>query len=153
MTSVTDGNPAEGGQVSTPALSGPCIGGNDAPSERSPADKAMMRLLRLPVDAPPVSVFGAEDAFGKSIAISAIRCTFTYILLPLLAPVVSLTGSIAAPSIGIALGIVSMVSITFSMRRFFASNHKWRWGYSIIGGSIFIMLIVMMGIDLSHLFS
>lgn len=112
-----------------------------------------MRLLRLPVDAPPTSVFGAEDAFGKSIAISAIRCTFTYILLPLLAPVVSLTGSNVAPLIGITLGIVSMVSITFSMRRFFASNHKWRWGYSIIGGSIFVMLIVMMAIDIGHLFS
>lgn len=153
MTSVTDGNPGDASAASNPALAGPCIGGNDAPSERSAADKAMMRLLRLPVDAPPTSVFGAEDAFGKSIAISAIRCTFTYILLPLLAPVVSLTGSVAAPSIGIALGIVSMVSITFSMRRFFASNHKWRWGYSIIGGTIFVMLIVMMGIDISHLFS
>lgn len=153
MTPLSDDQLTATGSVADPALAGPCIGGNDAPADRSAADKFMMRVLRLPVDAPPTSVFGAEDAFGKSIAISAIRCTFTYILLPLLAPVVSLTGSVAAPSIGIALGIVSMVSITFSMRRFFASNHKWRWGYSIIGGSIFVMLIVMMGIDLSHLFS
>lgn len=108
----------------------------------------MRKLLRLPVDAPPVSVFGAEDAFGKSIAISAIRCTFTYILLPLLAPVLAISGTIAAPIIGITLGLVSMVAIVFSMRRFFASDHKWRWGYSIIGGSILVMLIIMMGIDI-----
>ncbi len=111
----------------------------------------MRKFLRLPVDAPPTSVFGAEDAFGKSIAISAIRCTFTYIVLPLLAPILNLTGTVAAPVIGIALGLVSMVAITFSMRRFFASDHKWRWGYSIIGGSIFVMLIVMMVIDLRSL--
>lgn len=153
MTPLTDDQLSGTGSVADPALAGPCVGGNDAPSDRSAADKFMMRMLRLPVDAPPISVFGAEDAFGKSIAISAIRCTFTYIFLPLLAPVVGLTGSIAAPSIGLLLGIISMVSITFSMRRFFASNHKWRWGYSIIGGSIFIMLIVMMGIDLNNLVS
>lgn len=116
----------------------------------------MLRLLRLPTDAPPVSVFGAEDAFGRSIAISAIRCTFTYVIIPLLAPAfqligLNIRGTIAAPIIGIVLGIVSMVAITFSMRRFFASDHKWRWGYAIIGGTIFIMLIVMMVLDIRTL--
>lgn len=111
----------------------------------------MRAFLRLPVDVPSTSVFGAEDAFGKSIAISAIRCTFTYLLLPLLAPILNLTNSITAPIIGIVLGLVSMTAISFSMRRFFASDHKWRWGYAIIGGSIFVMLFVMMGIDMSNL--
>lgn len=115
----------------------------------------MRAFLRLPADAPPTSVFGAEDAFGKSIAISAIRCTFTYLLLPLLAPVLkpvlNLSDGIAAPIIGIVLGIVSMTAITFSMRRFFASDHKWRWPYAMVGGSIFVMLIVMMGVDLTNL--
>lgn len=135
------------------AVRGPCIGPREVVYERSRADIFMRRVLRLPVDAPPTSVFGTEDAFGKSIAISAIRCTFTYILLPLLAPVVSLTGTVVAPLIGITLGLVSMVSIVFSMRRFFASDHKWRWGYSIIGVSILVMLLIMMGIDISHIVS
>ncbi|MGB6059627.1 MAG: hypothetical protein WBF71_15330 [Microthrixaceae bacterium] len=120
---------------------------------RSQADRKMRAFLRLPVDAPPTSVFGAEDAFGKSIMISAIRCTFTYLVLPLLAPVLNLTNSITAPIIGIVLGLISMTAITFSMRRFFASDHKWRWGYAVIGGSIFVMLIVMMGLDLGKLVS
>lgn len=85
--------------------------------------------------------------------ISAIRCTFTYLVLPLLAPILNLTNSITAPIIGIVLGLVSMTAITFSMRRFFASDHKWRWGYAVIGGSIFVMLIVMMGLDLGKLVS
>ncbi len=85
--------------------------------------------------------------------ISAIRCTFTYLVLPLLAPVLNLTNSITAPIIGIVLGLISMTAITFSMRRFFASDHKWRWGYAVIGGSIFVMLIVMMGLDLGKLVS
>ncbi len=115
----------------------------------------MRVFLRLPVDAPPTSVFGAEDAFGKSIAISAIRCTFTYLLLPLLAPVLkpvlNLSDGVAAPIIGLLLGLVSMTAITFSMRRFFASDHKWRWPYAILGGSIFVMLVVMMLVDLNNL--
>ena len=41
-----------------------------APPERSTADRRMRRLLRLPVDAPRQSIMGAENAFGKSIAIS-----------------------------------------------------------------------------------
>lgn len=141
-------------QVAGPA--GPCIGPREVIEERSAADIFMRKMLRLPVDAPPTSVFGAEDAFGKSIAISAIRCTFTYIVLPLLAPAfaligINIRGTVAAPIIGITLGIVSMVAITFSMRRFFASDHKWRWGYALIGGTIFVMLIVMMGLDLRSL--
>lgn len=130
---------------------GPCVGPRGKVSDRSSADVFMRKLLRLPVDAPPTSVFGTEDAFGKSIAISAIRCTFTYILLPLLAPVVAISGSVAAPLIGITLGLVSMVAIVFSMRRFFASDHKWRWWYSFIGGSILVMLIIMMGLDVNTL--
>lgn len=146
VDSVVDASPNQ-------TVPGPCIGPRGTPNERSQADIVMRRILRLPVDAAPTSVFGTEDAFGKSIAISAIRCTFTYILLPLLAPVVAISGTIVAPIIGITLGIVSMVAIVFSMRRFFASDHKWRWGYAVIGGAILVMLVIMMGIDIHSLVS
>jgi hypothetical protein len=108
---------------------------------RSAADRAMRRRLRLPVDAPKQSIMGAAGVFGKSIAISGLRCTLTYIVLPLLAPIFNMTGA-SLPVIGLVLGAVSMVAIVISMRRFFAADHKYRWGYAAIGGAIFVMLII-----------
>ena len=110
----------------------------------------MRRILRLPVDAPRQSIMGTENVFGKSIAISGLRCTLTYIVLPLLAPIFNLTGA-SLPVIGLLLGAVSMVAITISMRRFFAADHKYRWGYAAIGGTIFVMLIVAGIADISTL--
>ena len=118
--------------------------------QRSQADRRMRRLLRLPVDAPRQSIFDAETVFGRSIAISAIRCLLTYVFLPLLAPVVNLSGSIG-PVLGLLLGLVSTVAIVMSMRRFFAADHKWRWGYAAVGGAILIALVVAAGFDIAHL--
>jgi hypothetical protein len=90
----------------------------DAVGGRSRADRAMRRLLRLPADAPKQSIFGTESVFGKSIAVSAVRCLITYVFLPLLAPIVNLTGALG-PLLGLLLGAVSMTAIVISMRRFF----------------------------------
>ena len=116
------------------------------------ADRFMRRVLRLPVDAPRQSIFGAENAFGKSIAISATRCLITYVFLPLLAPIVNLAGAIG-PILGLLLGAVSMVSIVFSMRRFFASDHKYRWYYASLGSALLVLLVVAAGFDIASLVS
>lgn len=118
--------------------------------ERSAADRVMRRVLRLPVDAPKQSIMGAEGVFGKSIMVSGLRCTLTYIVLPLLAPIFNLSGA-SLPVIGLLLGAVSMVAIVISMRRFFAADHKYRWGYATIGGAIFVMLIIAGIADISTL--
>lgn len=110
----------------------------------------MRRLLRLPEHGPKVSIFEAQNAFSKSIAISATRCLLTYVALPLLAPVIDLSG-VAGPILGLLLGTVSMVAIVFSTRRFFAADHKWRWGYATVGGGIFVLLIVSAVLDVRAL--
>jgi hypothetical protein len=100
----------------------------------------MRRLLRLPEDGPKVSIIDAQNSFSKSIALSGARCLLTYVALPLLAPIIDLSG-VAGPILGLLLGAVSMVAIVFSTRRFFAADHKWRWGYAAIGGGIFVLLV------------
>lgn len=109
--------------------------------DRSVADRRMRRLIGLDPDGPKQKIIDTEGVFGKSIAISAIRCLFTYIFLPLLAPIVDLSGA-AGPILGLALGAVSMVAIVISVRRFFAADHKWRWYYAAVAGAIFVALIV-----------
>lgn len=111
----------------------------------------MRKFLRLPEDGPKVSIIDAQNAFSKSILISATRCLLTYVALPLLAPIMNLGGWMG-PVLGLLLGTVSMVAIVFSTRRFFAADHKWRWGYFGIGGGIFVLLIVQAVIDLQTLF-
>jgi len=120
--------------------------------ERTTADRVMRRVLLLPPDAPKESIFGSESVFGKSIAISAVRCLITYVFLPLLGPVINLSGTVG-PILGLVLGAVSMVAIWFSMRRFFAADHKWRWPYAAVGGGIFVLLIVAGIYDITTLAS
>jgi hypothetical protein len=120
--------------------------------ERSNADLLARRLLRLPADGPKVSIFAAQSAFQKSIAISAVRCLITYIFLPVLRPLVDLSGGVG-PALGLAVGAVSMIAIAFAVRRFFAADHKWRWGYLAIGGGIFVLLTFQAIVDISTLVS
>lgn len=120
-----------------------------APS-RSRGDVFMRRLLRLPEQGSRVSASAAQSAFSKSIAISATRCLLTYVLIPLLGPIVGLTGAVG-PVLGLLLGSLSMVAIVASTRRFFAADHRFRWGYAAVGGSIFLLLVVQAAVDLVHL--
>lgn len=92
---------------------------------------------------------GAQNALSGSIAISGIRCIFTYILIPLMGPVLGLGG--IAPVLGLALGAMSVVFIVMSMRRFFAAEHKWRWGYASVGMALVVLVIVQSAFDIAHL--
>jgi hypothetical protein len=114
----------------------PVVAGRD---EISAADAFMRRLLRVPDTASPGSA--AESVFGASLLVSTIRCLLTYVVLPILKPVVDLSGGVG-PVLGLVLGAVSATAIVFSMRRFVAARHRWRWGYIAVGTAILVLLIV-----------
>jgi hypothetical protein len=107
--------------------------------EGRPADVFMRRLLR--VRPRTASARSAENVFGASIAVSTVRCLLTYVLLPILKPVVDLSGGVG-PALGLLLGAVSGIAIVASMRRFWGASHRWRWGYTIVGGGILVLLVV-----------
>jgi hypothetical protein len=130
-----------------PAVSVPVTA---AAASRSSADRRMRRLLCLPEDAPRVSIIDAQRAFGKSVALSGVRCLLTYVAIPLLGPLVGASGAVG-PVLGLILGTVSMVAIVFATRRFFAADHKYRWWYAGIGGTIFVLLAVQAVVDISSL--
>lgn len=135
-----------------PAAAGLCpvASGSTTPAPvRSPADQRMRRLLRIP-DRSKACPAGAQNAFSKSVFISAARCLLTYVVLPIMGPVVGLTGSVG-PSLGLVVGAVSMVAIGASIRRFFAADHRWRWRYTLIGGSILVLLTAQAVIDIADL--
>jgi hypothetical protein len=117
---------------------------------RSPADRWARRLLRLPENGPRTSIIDAQQAFSRSIAISATRCLLTYVVLPFVVPLVDLSGVIG-PVVGLLLGAVSMVAIVLATRRLFSADHRWRWAYAGLGGAVFVLLIVQAVIDISAL--
>ncbi len=117
---------------------------------RSGADRFMRRLLRLPVDGPRPSAASAQQAFSRSVWISATRCLLTYVVLPVLGPVLGLTGAVG-PALGLVVGTVSMIAIVVSMRRFWAAQHRLRWHYGALGGAIGVLLVVQAVIDVVDL--
>jgi hypothetical protein len=114
----------------------------------SPLDAFMRRLLRLPAGADPTAA--AEKAFGTSILISTVRCLLTYVLLPLLKPVIDLSGGVG-PILGLVIGAVSATAIVYSMRRFWRANHRMRWVYTVVGGGILVLLAVQAVGDIAAL--
>ncbi len=110
-----------------------------APIRARPADAFMRRLLRVRTG--EATSRSAENVFGASIVLSTVRCMLTYVVLPLLKPVVDLSGGVG-PVLGLVIGTVSVVFIVASMRRFWAADHRLRWGYTVIGGAILVLLVV-----------
>ena len=108
----------------------------------------MLRLLR--VQPRSGSAKSGENVFSASIALSTVRCLLTYVLLPLLKPVVDLSGGVG-PALGLLLGTVSAVAIIASMRRFWAASHRWRWAYTTVGGGILVLLVVQAVTDVASL--
>ena len=113
-----------------------------------PADAFMRRLLRVP--AGPVPGADAHSVFSASILLSTIRCMLTYVILPLVKPVVDLSGGVG-PVLGLVLGAVSAAAIVISMRRFWAADHRWRWAYTAVGGGIIVLLAVQSAGDVAAL--
>jgi hypothetical protein len=117
---------------------------------RSAADLRMRRVLRIPDDGARASARSAENAFSTSVFISAVRCLLTYVLVPVLGPIVGIAGNVG-PVLGLVVGTVSGVAIVASMRRFFRADHRWRWRYTVIGGTILVFLVVQAVIDIATL--
>lgn len=96
------------------------------------------------------AVTGAHRAFRISVVVSAVRCIITYLAIPIVVPLLSLSGWVAAP-VGIALCVVAVVNGVVSVRRFWASDHARRWTYTVFMGVVFVILAVAMVSELQRL--
>jgi hypothetical protein len=113
-----------------------------SPTERTPADRFMRRLLHLPVDGPPGSAAGARKAFQTSLVVATFRCLLMYIVFPFVLPAVGLAKGVG-PVIGLVINLAAMVCIVMSMRRFFRADHPKRWWYFALGGTVMVFLVVL----------
>ncbi|WCO68972.1 hypothetical protein PO878_09570 [Iamia majanohamensis] len=120
------------------------------PARRPAADRFMRRLLRISPAQPRLDETELRSAFSRSIVVSAIRCTLTYLVLPFLAPVLGVAAGVG-PWIGIPLGAVAIVFNVKSIRRFWRADHRWRWAYTAIGTTVIVLLLVLVVGDLVEL--
>ena len=110
--------------------------------ERSSGDQLMRKVLRIE-NTSAESNEAAQSAFQKSILISAIRCTLTYVLIPFVVPVLGFAAAVDAP-LGIALSLVAIVSVTYSLRKFFGSDHPRRWQYAALAGVLLVFVTALL---------
>ncbi|MEZ5177174.1 MAG: hypothetical protein R2746_02540 [Acidimicrobiales bacterium] len=110
---------------------------------RTKADLVVRRVLRIKERPAGESQATAYSAFQRSMLISATRCTLTYVVFPFLLPFLHFLRG-GAPVIGVLIGSVAMVADVFTIRRFFAIDHKWRWYFATIVFGIMCLLSVLL---------
>lgn len=113
------------------------------------ADLVVRRVLCIP-DGRTARDGEAQSAFSKSILISAVRCLLTYVVLPFVAPVLGVAAGVG-PILGIVIGVIAIIANVMTIRRFFAAEHKYRWGYAVLSLSVIGLLSILIVKDLAEL--
>lgn len=111
------------------------------------ADRFMRALLRIDGAPDKRAAASAHRAFRWALVISGIRCLITYLAVPILIPVLALSGQIAGP-ISIALCLFAIVNGVISVRRFWTSHHSKRWMYTAFMGAVMVVLVLAIIIDI-----
>ena len=117
----------------------------------SPADLRMKRLLRLPTGTTATEA-SARTALERSLLISTVRCLLTYVVLPFVAPVLGVATGVT-PVIGLAVGLIAIYFNVASIRRFWRADHRYRWHYTALSGTVIALLVWLVVLDLVELLS
>jgi len=105
-----------------------------------PADRLMRKLLRLNGTTPAGKITETgETQMGRSIMASAIRCTLTYLVIPIAGPTIGILGTLAIP-VSLLLSFVAGMFSIRSMRTFWRTNHRMRWAYTAFAAVILVLL-------------
>lgn len=133
-----------------PVAHGASVTGVPAAPTRSRPDQVVRAVLRIHERPPGVSERDAHSAFQRSMAISALRCTLTYLVFPILVPLIGF-GVGVGPAIGILIGVTAMGCDVFTIRRFFAVDHRWRWQFAGLITVVVAFLAVLLVEDIAQL--
>ncbi|MGI8516944.1 MAG: hypothetical protein ACR2ME_01180 [Acidimicrobiia bacterium] len=138
--------------ISIRALGEAISGAQQLHPERPTADRFIRRLLYIGEVVDKDAIIGARRATTTAIVVSGIRCTITYLLIPILAPFVGLLGSLGAP-LSIALSSFAMMMGIAGVRRFWIADHPARWSYTTFIGVVLALLSVAIALDVSTMVS
>ena len=74
------------------------------------------------------------------LVIASIRCVITYVLVPLLFPIIGVAGWVAAP-FAIALSLLAIGLSLQSLRRVWVADWRLRWPYTAFIGTVVLVLV------------
>ena len=92
----------------------------------------------------------AQRGFSRSVVVSGIRCTLTYVILPFVAPLIGLAPNVG-PTIGLVVGTVAIAANLFSIRRFWRADHRWKVPATVLHCSVLVLLAILMVVDIRDL--
>jgi len=120
-------------------------------SDRSSVDDAVRRILFIHDNDDRASDDSAHRIFSTSITISALRCLLSYVIFPIVTPLVGASTNVG-PAIGIPIALLALVFDVRGIRRFWLAEHKWRWLITVIYLAVMILVTVLLIGDLSKIF-
>lgn len=109
---------------------------------RTRGDRIMRTVLLLPDDGPAGTPEAARKAFQTSIMVAAVRCVLMYLVFPFVLPAIGVAKGVG-PAIGLAINVIAVTCIFFSMRRFWRAEHPKRWWYFGLGGTVVFFLLYL----------
>jgi len=105
----------------------------------------MRSLLRVPEEQAKLPESSTHRIFGASILLSATRCLLSYIVLPILLPLLGLAKGVG-PIVSIPVGVLALTFDVLGIRRFWLADHHQKWLfsalYAVVGAMVFTLLVV-----------
>ena len=89
----------------------------------------------------------ANRAFGFSLVFSGVRCILQYAVLPFILPIIGIAGDFAI-HISLVISVAAILSLIFSVRRFWAIDYSYKWQYLFVAGPAMIILVAFLYLDL-----
>ena len=122
----------------------------------SRADSLMTRLLLVKPAARAAEADAAgtarkaENALTLSLAFSGARCILQYAVLPFLLPLVGVAADATVPLL-LLINLAAMLSIFFSLRRFWTIGYAHRWRYLVVASAALVLLVAFTCYDIVKL--
>lgn len=135
----------------TPTVTDPAPGPRTgrAPARCSAADAVMRTVLRVP-ERKAATRDEAQRLFGTSMLVSATRCLLTYIVFPIVTPLLG-TATSVAPAIGLPIAVVALWFDVAGIRRFWLANHRWRWPVTLVYLAVMALVSALLVGDIRSL--
>ena len=91
----------------------------------------MKRVLCIPDGPAAIREDSVHRIFNVSILISALRCLLSYVVFPVVSPLVGAASGVG-PAIGLPIAVVALVFDVIGIRRFWLAGHRWRWPMTLL---------------------
>lgn len=109
----------------------------------------MRRILRVP-ERKGATRDEAQRLFGTSMLVSALRCLLTYVVFPVVTPLLG-TAAAVGPAIGLPIAVVALWFDVMGIRRFWLANHRWRWPVTFVYLGVMGLVSVLLVGDITQL--